>query len=839
MSNYGGVAPLGGAFKNIVWRYRPHGMTSGYQEDIIYATKDGFGTTLPDTGGKTELPGKLTGCKWLYVPADTSGFAADGSGALATNGVGAFHNNAEAKLDFSGDEANTPWLYDRVVPDASSPYGFGDKVGIVEKDAFNQIHLVDFRATGADASRMRGLVSGWDNEDAMKHALNVMDKAEELNLVLDERVWPITQRHTFVSAISILGFGATVENQMNTGLGYLGALYWKGADFDAQIKNQLYAIDDGVTSGNQISSHDLVINETLQTDDWVLLKSNDAITGMEGHNNGQFSQRPEELNQVSSVSGDVITLKSNIVDTFEVAPKIIKPPMLLDIVVRGIEIISDEPAADGHFLGFHFCAGVTLEDIGFKQGAPGGIALRNCANVTGKNITIDGFMRPYVGGETFGVVVQGGCLNCQFEQFFAQGASHTMTTTANDYYLFAVNGTTQSIGAEIVNLDTPTISTALTNEFSQHGFPLTSPSVTKLTAGSYWKVDSGSDVYYIVLSSSTQFKIYDTPYPSRWGTPRKITFDGGIHRAGQWLLFNSGPAYSVRINNLNENDVHSWMTSAFSGAGYVLTSATISDVVDDVEWQITDTLSNGAKKRYVIKNEDGNLNVYVNASYAFSPHAEGYDIRIKNSHVFVDMPGNVSCVLMRTRNSGAENVHFHGYPSNPEGPLEGTDYPSAFAKGYHATADNNDVLDCVIDTTFQGVVFDESDYTGHTSSGNVYRYNGRMGILNYTTGVSSTNDVFIDNGGRNPGKSFYNDAVLVSSTTPSEMTVDGGVFWHSDNQVFSIDTNGGTNSGHITVQNSVFVGFVSPADGYGMRSTSVIPVMPTGLDNHIVPDTYV
>ncbi|MEZ6101489.1 MAG: hypothetical protein R3E01_21355 [Pirellulaceae bacterium] len=590
-------------------------------------------------------------------------------------------------------------------------------------------------------------------------------------------------------------------------------------------------IDNAVASGNQIVASQLA--SQLSNGDWVLLKSSTAIDGVFPHNE-DHTPYPEELHQVSSTNGNTITLVDDLVDDFVLNRGVIKLTMLTDFTVKGIEI-TGSVGAGGHFLGLHYCADVTLDDIVFRQGSPGGIVIENCGNVQGNRIEMEGFFVP-VNGDTFGVIFHGGCANCSFTQFSAKGTTHTMTTTSHNAYSNVLFTFTPS-SSTIIELDNGQLSSYVASQFPAGHTPVTYANV--MTLGNQWSTISTDGVNQYIMThiqSTGIIEVRRSLYPARWGTPRKITFDGGIHRAGQWLLFSipEGVGY---VTDLNNNSVQSWLTGAFSTAGYALTSATISDVVDDVEWQITDTLTNGVKKRYVIKNEDGDLNVYVNASYAFSPHAEGYDIRIKNSHVFVDMPGNVSCVLMRTRNSGAENVHFHGYPSNPQGPLEGGDYPSAFAKGYHAQADNNDVLDCVIETTFQGLYFEKSDYTGHTSSGNVYRYNGRMGILNYTTGVTSTNDVFIDNGGRNPGKSFYNDAILVRNDPPSEMTIDGGVFWHSDNQDNSIDTNGGTNSGHITVQNSIAIGFSAPSYNLGITS-NVVPLLPSGAPNHIVPDSY-
>ncbi|MEZ6103552.1 MAG: hypothetical protein R3E01_31795 [Pirellulaceae bacterium] len=511
-----GAAGFEGIIHDIKWTYE---LTHQKKYTALFPVSKGYGTTLPDektSHVKEDL--LFSGPQWLYLPSTTGGVVDALHGDTLTNGVGAFHNNAEAKLDFTGDQPDAPWLYNRAVPgDAqTNPYAFGDKRGIVEKATSNSIHLRDFSEYGIDVSRIPGSVDA-----AVAHAKLLVPVADIWTLVLDERVWTVANPVTFqfVTAISLQGFAAEVQ-QGFTAAADSNLLRWTGSENAVKFDLDTQSGTNGTKNSNKVDCAAAITNG-LGPDDWIILENKSvALTGLKPHAHENFAA---EIHQVSAVNSPTITLETDVdkylFDTM-VGGKLIRINTLSDFSVKGIKVTTAQTAAGIDFhdaMFFDYCTGVTIEDIEF-DGAEGGLGLKRVADFTVKNVKVNAIKSKYA-------ILLAGASYSTIEDVRCRDTWHAVSTgpMRTDNYVEE-----DAFGLDISfadDLDTETISTALEQVFSSTTPPHTlsgSATLVKVTEGTEWRITDGAQVYDLSANSYDITVKWTYLYGDRFGTPRDI-----------------------------------------------------------------------------------------------------------------------------------------------------------------------------------------------------------------------------------------------------------------------------------------------------------------------------
>ncbi|MEZ6104221.1 MAG: LamG-like jellyroll fold domain-containing protein [Pirellulaceae bacterium] len=414
-----GAAGFEGIIHDIKWTYE---LTHQKKYTALFPVSKGYGTTLPDektSHVKEDL--LFSGPQWLYLPSTTGGVVDALHGDTLTNGIGAFHNNAEAKLDFTGDEPNAPWLYDRVVPGdaATAPYAFGDKRGIVEKATDNSIHLRKFSEYGIDVSRIL-LFSAM--VDAISHARTLGNVAGMSTLALDERTWVVEDPLTFNfdEAFSINGFGASVEQAFAYSQGPL--FKWAGS---LATKHALETGDDHSQSGQDFVRCSGIVS-SLSPNEWLVIEGTSPLQGFVPNGTYNFAGEIHKVNQI--ISTDTIILRNDLIDTMTGGNggTVQKMTPLSGVNFKGVTISNSYTGAVGDFYAsveFDLCVDVEIENITFSPGCQGGIRLKRIADFTVKNLDIDNVK------STYGIELSGGSYGI-IETYCGRRMNHVMTTGA-------------------------------------------------------------------------------------------------------------------------------------------------------------------------------------------------------------------------------------------------------------------------------------------------------------------------------------------------------------------------------------------------------------------------
>lgn len=221
---------------------------------------------------------------------------------------------------------------------------------------------------------------------------------------------------SFAAAVSLRGLHT--DSAMNV---KSGAIQW-GTSYDPTL----------VASGTIDPTGAFAIgfqNPSISIDpgDWVLVWSDDNLTGMQPH---LTNNRPMELHQVKEVRSGLYLLDDFIVDALTTNPQIAKVDMLKGVTVSNLRLRYSGVAENTRLFDVRRLAGATFENLLWEHEGPGPIVVSVCADINFYNVSCHGKHNYDTG---FGYHMVCGVVNgLRFADSDVRGVRHVFTTSGFD-----------------------------------------------------------------------------------------------------------------------------------------------------------------------------------------------------------------------------------------------------------------------------------------------------------------------------------------------------------------------------------------------------------------------
>ena len=267
-----------------------------------------------------------------------------------------------------------------------------------------------------------------DRDDArLTGAVAELNAAGRGTLLIDGTVI-VTKTQAFTAPISLMGAApdATIESRITN-----SARVFKWDPGFSVYEAPRFPISTSQDRAAFFESPE----EDLREGDWVVLWSENQLTGVIPHYGHGAGQHPMEVHCVHhwDAANRRAYVEGFVVDRMDAAANAsgCRVPMMRNIVVRDLIFVHRAPVQGAYSTALHFnaCQNVLLDHVTFDRAGPGAIWFGFCADSTVRSVTLEGTAA--VDG-VYGFVAA--AVNGLDIQAHAKGTRHVFTTTSSMSY---------------------------------------------------------------------------------------------------------------------------------------------------------------------------------------------------------------------------------------------------------------------------------------------------------------------------------------------------------------------------------------------------------------------
>jgi len=267
-----------------------------------------------------------------------------------------------------------------------------------------------------------------DQDDALlARAVSELNAADGGTLLIDGTVI-VTRRQAFTAPVSLQGLGpdATIESRITNA----ACVFVWNPGFSIYGQSGFPICTTQARAAFFESP-----KEDFREGDWVVLWSENQLTGVIPHYGHGSGQHPMELHCVNhwDAAKRRAYVEGFVVDRLDAEANACgcRVPMLRNIVVRDLTFVHRAPVLKDYSTSLHFtaCQNVLLDHLTLDRAGPGAITFQFCADSTVRSVTLEGTAS--LDGN-YGFVA--GAVNGLDIQAYVKGTRHAFTTTSSKAY---------------------------------------------------------------------------------------------------------------------------------------------------------------------------------------------------------------------------------------------------------------------------------------------------------------------------------------------------------------------------------------------------------------------